>query len=40
MYPIAQSMRAVEYTDCNTAEGYPPPPNEATCWPWVATRNA
>ena len=29
---------SVECTDCTSAEGYPP--NEATCWLWVATRNA
>ena len=29
---------AVEYADCTSAEGYPP--NEVTCWPWVATRDA
>ena len=38
----ALSAGAVEYADCTSAEGYlpPPPPNKASCWPWVATCNA
>ena len=36
---ITLSAGAVEYADCTSAEGYLPP-NEVTCWPWVATHKA
>ena len=37
----APSAGAVEYAVCTSAEGQDiPSRNEATCWPWVTTRNA